>query len=128
MQGKFKTIALYVLVLGAVSLLTADCTLAAPSTVYIDASQLGMIWVLPFAGILLSLALMPIFAPRLWHSHAGKVAIFWSMAVIIPLTIFQGLGVAVHSVLHTYLLEYFPFIILISTLFTISGGIKIQLG
>ncbi len=128
MPGKFKTIALFFLVLGVVSLLTADYTLAATTTVYIDASQLGMIWVVPFAGILLSLALMPIFAPRLWHSHAGKVAIFWSMAVVIPLTISQGVGVAVHSVLHTYLLEYIPFIILISTLFTISGGIKVQLG
>ncbi len=105
----------------------SESALAESSAYGVDATQMGIEWVIPFAGILLSLALMPIIVPRFWHSHAGKVALFWSLAVIIPLAITQGIGVSIHEILHTYLLEYIPFIILVSTLFTISGGIKVQL-
>lgn len=34
---------------------------------------------LPFVGMLLSIALMPLFSPKFWHHHFGKVAAFWSL-------------------------------------------------
>ena len=34
----------------------------------------------PFAGILLSIALMPLLAPIFWHHHFGKVAAAWALA------------------------------------------------
>ena len=36
-----------------------------------DGSQLSVIWGVPFAGILLSIALMPLLVPHFWHHHFG---------------------------------------------------------
>ena len=35
------------------------------------------VWtIIPFAGILLSIALCPLLTPRFWHHHFGKVSAF----------------------------------------------------
>ncbi|HEY0138256.1 MAG TPA: sodium:proton antiporter, partial [Nannocystis sp.] len=44
----------------------------------IDGRGLGVAWALPFAGVLLSIALGPLLVPRLWHHHYGKLAAFWA--------------------------------------------------
>ena len=41
----------------------------------IDGSSLGLTWAVPFAGILLSIALCPLFLPHFWHKNFGKVAV-----------------------------------------------------
>ncbi len=88
--------------------------------------ELLPIWsVIPFIGILLSIALFPLFAPGWWHHHFPKVSAFWALLLAIPLLIvFKGL--AVHEILHVYILEYIPFIILLWALFTVSGGIHVK--
>ena len=40
----------------------------------IDGAALSVLWGVPFAGILLSIALMPLLVPVFWHHHFGKVA------------------------------------------------------
>ena len=35
----------------------------------VDGSKLSPLWGVPFAGILLSIALMPLLAPAVWHHH-----------------------------------------------------------
>ena len=45
---------------------------------------LGLGWALPFCGMLLSIALLPLLAPRLWHHHDGKIAAGWSALVLVP--------------------------------------------
>lgn len=80
---------------------------------------------LPFAGILLSIALFPLLAPHFWHRHYPKVAAFWAVILLVPFVATYG-GPAMHEVLHTALADYIPFIILIGTLFTIGGGIYIR--
>ncbi|MGV8080430.1 MAG: sodium:proton antiporter [Syntrophales bacterium] len=84
------------------------------------------VWtVIPFAGILLSIALCPLLVPRFWHNHFGKVSACWALAFAIPFMIFDG-PVAIYSILHIALIDYIPFIILLWGLFTISGGIVVQ--
>ncbi|KAB2894721.1 MAG: sodium:proton antiporter, partial [Burkholderiaceae bacterium] len=39
----------------------------------LDGRTLSVLWGVPFAGILLSIALMPLLAPVFWHHHFGKV-------------------------------------------------------
>jgi len=90
-----------------------------------DGSKLSLIWVVPFAGILLSIAIFPLAAPHFWHHHFGKVSLFWALAFVIPFAIVQGAGTAGAEVVHTALLEYIPFIILLFALFTVAGGILI---
>ncbi|MGN5479412.1 sodium:proton antiporter [Cupriavidus basilensis] len=60
-------------------------------------------WGLPFAGMLLSIALFPPFAPRFWHHHYGKIAAAWSVLFLLPFGVVFGahaaLGGAVHALL-----------------------------
>ena len=93
---------------------------------HVDGAVLGLIWALPFAGILLSIALFPLFAPHFWEHHFGKVSAFWALAFLVPFVAMFGPSVALYSVLHTLLLEYIPFIILLFALFTVTGGISVK--
>lgn len=98
---------------------------ALPGVEAIRGSELSVLWALPFAGMLLSIALFPLLAGRFWHHHYGKVALFWAACFFVPFAALHGVSVTAHEVVHTALLEYIPFIILLFALFTVSGGILI---
>ncbi|WP_028451772.1 sodium:proton antiporter [Chitinilyticum aquatile] len=91
----------------------------------IDGTQLSLWWALPFAGILLSIALCPILLPHFWHLHFGKVAAFWGLAFLMPCALTFGASTAGGVIIHALVGEYIPFIILLFALYTISGGILI---
>ncbi len=83
------------------------------------------VWtVLPFAGILLSIALFPLLAPHFWHRHFGKVSAFWATVFALPF-LFLFPATAAYEILHIMLIDYIPFIILLWGLFTIAGGIVV---
>ena len=88
-------------------------------------ANMGIIWVVPFAGILLSIAIFPLVLPDFWHHNFGKISLFWASILIIPFVIKEGIGVTLYELLHVGLLEYVPFIILLLALFTISGGVRL---
>jgi len=112
-------------ILGLVVATVAAPALAAGGAPHVDGAKLGLIWVLPFAGILLSIALMPLFAASFWHHHYGKVSAAWAVAFIVPFAAIHGLPTALYEVKHTLVLEYIPFIVLLLALFTVTGGIRI---
>ena len=80
---------------------------------------------LPFAGILLSIALFPLIRPRWWHHHFPKVSAFWALVFAIPFVIAYR-AEALHEILHIYIVDYIPFIILLWALYTVSGGIHVK--
>ncbi|MBW2412746.1 MAG: sodium:proton antiporter [Deltaproteobacteria bacterium] len=80
---------------------------------------------IPFAGMLLSIALFPLMAPEFWHHHFGKVSAFWAAALGIPFLI-AFKGDAAYEILHIILADYVPFIILLWSLYTVSGGILLR--
>lgn len=92
----------------------------------IDGSVLSGWWGLPFAGLLLSIALMPLIAPFFWHHHFGKLTAGWALAFLLPFAALFGLGAAGASLVHALLAEYLPFVILLLALFTVAGGIYIR--
>lgn len=92
---------------------------------HLDGSELGLIWIVPFVGILLSIALFPLLAPEFWHHHFGKISAFWAAAFIIPFLIVFGFELTLFEVVHVMLLEYIPFIILLLALFTVAGGVRL---
>ena len=99
---------------------------AAASAASLDGSQLSLLWAVPFAGILLSIALFPLFAPHFWHHHFGKVAVFWALCCAIPLFIYAPFNVAVGSIAHAMIGDYVPFILFVGALFIVAGGIHIK--
>lgn len=87
--------------------------------------NLNIIWVVPFIGILLSIAVFPLVAPLFWHHHFGKVSLFWAVSLIAPFLFKEGWEITLYELLHVAFLEYIPFIILLLALFTISGGVRL---
>ncbi len=96
------------------------------SVPHVDGTTLTILWTIPFIGILLSIAVMPLVAPHFWHNNFGKVSTFWALTFIIPFLLVEGYSVALFEFLHIILLDYIPFIILLLALFTISGGIRLK--
>jgi Na+/H+ antiporter NhaD/arsenite permease-like protein len=92
----------------------------------LDGGSLSVWWSLPFAGMLLSIALMPLLLPKVWHPHFGKVTAGWVLLLLLPFALTQGLGTTGSMLVHTLLAEYIPFIILLTALFTVAGGIFVR--
>ncbi len=88
-----------------------------------DGRVLGLYWVIPFAGILLSIALCPLLTPRLWHHHFGKIAAFWAACFLVPFALLHGAHAAWNEAAHMMVLDYIPFIALILALYTTCGGV-----
>ena len=80
---------------------------------------------LPFAGMLLSIALLPLLAPAIWHKHFPKITAAWALGMSVPFVAAYR-GIAVHRLLEVALSDYVPFLILIATLFTVGGGIHVR--
>ena len=95
---------------------------------HLEGSLLSIYWTIPFAGILLSIALFPLIATRFWHRHYGKISFLWSAILLLGMVFSDsiGLSVTVFEVLHVSLLEFIPFILLLLALFTVSGGIYLS--
>jgi Na+/H+ antiporter NhaD/arsenite permease-like protein len=91
----------------------------------LDGAVLGAEAIAPFLGLLLSIAFMPLIAPKFWHRHYGKVVIGWALLALAPTIASQGWDVAFRELLHVTLLDYVPFVILLASLYTITGGIRI---
>ena len=114
------------LLLSVLALCLAGPALAAEAGApHLDGGELSALWSLPFAGILLSIAVFPLVAPQFWHHHFGKVSLFWALAVLLPFVIEFGFALTLYELIHVLLLEYLPFIILLFALFTVAGGVRI---
>lgn len=91
----------------------------------LNGSTLNLLWGLPFAMILLSIALGPLFFSHIWHHHFGKITAFWTLSFLIPFSLIFGAETGIHTVVHALVEEYIPFILLLLALYTISGGILV---
>lgn len=93
---------------------------------HIDLGELLPLWsCIPFACMLLSIALFPLLASEFWHHNFGKISAFWAISLGLPFLIAYK-GTALHDILHIILADYVPFIILLWSLYTVSGGILLR--
>lgn len=111
-----------------IALLTGmpDFAWAADGHPTIPGNEISAIWVIPFACMLLSIAIMPLWQPHFWEEHFGKISVFWGLAFLVPCFIVYGLSTAVYEFLHIILLDYIPFIVLLFALFTVAGGVRLK--
>ncbi|MBW2544080.1 MAG: sodium:proton antiporter [Deltaproteobacteria bacterium] len=120
----------FTLIYALSGLVFADFAVAAEAAVHSHgAHNIGTelpVWTaVPFVGILLSIALCPLLIPHFWHNHFGKISAFWALLFAVPF-LFTYHNIALHHILHIYLIDYIPFIILLWGLFTIAGGIVVS--
>jgi Na+/H+ antiporter NhaD/arsenite permease-like protein len=92
---------------------------------HLDGAGLGLNWALPFAGILLSIAVLPLLAPWFWERHFGKVACAWALAFVLPAALAFGMTAAAAELWHMLALDFFPFILMLFALFVVAGGIRV---
>jgi Na+/H+ antiporter NhaD/arsenite permease-like protein len=81
--------------------------------------------ILPFVGILLSIALIPLAFPHFWHDHFPKVSFFWASLFAIPFVYFFK-ETALREIANIVIIDYIPFILLLWSLYAVSGGIHIK--
>ena len=87
----------------------------------------SLYYTLPFIGILLSIAIIPLINHHFWENNFGKISFFWSLAFIIPFYLLvNSFSEVIEVLLHTLTFEYIPFIFLLLALFTVSGGICLK--
>ena len=76
--------------------------------------------VLPFVGFLLTIAIFPLIAPKVWSDHFGKISFLFGA----PVALWFLFGAP--GELYNTVLEYVSFLVLLGSLFTISGGIFLE--
>jgi Na+/H+ antiporter NhaD/arsenite permease-like protein len=78
-------------------------------------------WIAPFAAILLAIALLPLFAPTFWSSNARKLGVGALLGLpVLVLYARHHPAALVHAAG-----DYLSFIILLGSLFVISGGVLV---
>lgn len=123
MFGKKSFLSL-MLAVGALSLPTLAMASGAGAP-HLNGADLGIFWVIPFACMLLSIAIFPLLAPHFWEHNFGKVSAAWALAFLVPFTMQFGVSLAGYELLHIVLGDYIPFIILLLSLFTVAGGVRL---
>lgn len=85
------------------------------------------VWLcIPFAGLLLCIAVLPLVKGEWWDAHKPHVVILWILAMVIPFTILYGAGETAETVLDCTINDYITFIILLFGLFCVSGNITME--
>lgn len=86
----------------------------------------NLCWAIPFGGIILSMSFLPLIAPSFWHKHHGKVPFFWVCIYLVSVAYHFGATNVAKAVFEPIVSDYLSFIIQISTLYIVSGGIFID--
>ncbi len=107
---------------GALAVSVLAATPAAAAT----GADLSLAWGIPFAGLLASIALMPLLAGHVWHHHYGKIAAGWGALLVLPFAIAFGPARAAGEVWHIVLQEFIPFIALLLALYVTGGGVLLK--
>lgn len=81
---------------------------------------------IPFAGLLLSIAVMPLIKGEWWESHQPLVAGFWILLMLVPFAFVYGPHKAAETVLECTVNDYLTFIVLLFGLFCVSGNITME--
>ena len=79
---------------------------------------------LPFVAMLLSIALGPLFFSHWWDKNRNKLIV--SLVLGAPVAILLLANQMGHELFHQILFDYVPFIILLGSLFIITGGILLE--
>ena len=80
---------------------------------------------LPFIGILLSFAILPALAPRLWHRRMAAIILSWVVAAALLQTVTDGAAFALLRLWQAAASGFLPFIVLLLALYALGGGIAI---
>lgn len=85
------------------------------------------LWIcLPFAGVLLCIAILPLVAGEWWEKRQPLVIAVLSLLFIIPFAVMYGAGAAADTVLECLFNDYLTFIVLLFGLYCVAGNINLE--
>ena len=91
-----------------------------------SAESISPVFCIPFAGLLLCVAILPLVKAEWWESHQPHAVVFWSILFVVPFSIFFGVGEAAEKVLECIIDDYLTFIVLLFGLFCVAGNITLE--
>jgi Na+/H+ antiporter NhaD/arsenite permease-like protein len=80
--------------------------------------------VIPFAIMLLTIAIAPLVAEHFWEKNRNKL-IFTAVISVVTVALLSSFGLG-GAIMHNLLFDYIPFIMLLLALFVVTGGIRIS--
>lgn len=102
---------------------------AALCAAILDTGEAGTIsfWMcIPFAGLLLSIAIFPLVCPHWWERNQAVMVALWSLMFLIPFAGRMGVSAAAEMALECIVNDYITFIVLLFGLFCVSGNISLE--
>jgi Na+/H+ antiporter NhaD/arsenite permease-like protein len=99
---------------------------AAPAAAGAGAPHLPLWTVLPFVLLLLSIAVLPLTAPRWWHHNRNRALVSLGLGGLLTAYLLVSHGEHAGHWVSEAVLDYLSFIALLGSLFTISGGILVR--
>lgn len=90
------------------------------------AATIPMWLCIPFAGLLLCIAVLPLVKEEWWEKNKPYAVLFWSLLFIIPFAVMYGSGKAFETVLECMINDYMTFIVLLFGLFCVAGNITLE--
>ena len=112
--------------LGALFLLNPMTALAAETAAREETKGIPLWLCAPFAGLLLCIAVLPLWKTEWWETHQPHAVAFWSLLFIAPFAVLFGMGMAAETVLECIINDYLTFIVLLFGLFCVSGNITMS--
>lgn len=88
--------------------------------------MMNLAFCIPFAGLLLCIARLPLVKAEWWEAHQPHAVVFWSLLFVLPFAFVYGPGQAFEKVLECIVDDYLTFIILLFGLFCVSGNITLE--
>ena len=77
-------------------------------------SEMIPLWLcIPFAGLLLCIAVLPLIKPHWWEEHQPHAVAFWSLLFVVPFALMYGVSHASETVLECMINDYLTFIVLL---------------
>ena len=114
---------------GSLGLMLASSPLTALAAGTGSAGETGSVplWMcVPFAGLLLCIAVLPLVKGEWWESHQPHAVLFWSLLFAVPFAVKFGAGTASETILECLINDYLTFIVLLFGLFCVSGNITMS--
>lgn len=88
--------------------------------------DISLLFSIPFAGMLLSIAIMPLIAGEWWEKRQQYMVILWSVLFLIPLSVVYSPRIMAEVLCKIVFADYITFIILLFGLFCVTGNISIK--
>ena len=92
---------------------TAVTALAAEPEAAGAAAQTPLWLCIPFAGLLLCIAVLPLVKAEWWEAHQPHAVVFWSLLFLIPFAVKYGVPKAAETTLECIINDYLTFIVLL---------------